>query len=82
MPLGEGVYGTEADGSPSREYCVHCYQQGTFTQPNLTLPEMIGMAVKQMTRSHQMFENQARRRAETTIPSLKRWQSQTTTTND
>lgn len=79
MPLGEGFFGAEADGTTqNKEFCKYCYQNGAYTQPNITLPEMIGISVKQMTRTHQMFENQARRRAETIIPTLKRWQSQTT----
>ena len=32
--------GTEADGSLSQEYCSHCYQNGQFTMPNMTMTEM------------------------------------------
>jgi len=32
--------GTNADGSKSMEYCSHCYQNGQFTQPTVTLTQM------------------------------------------
>ena len=32
--------GTHADGTKSLMYCSHCYQNGQFTQPNLTVDEM------------------------------------------
>jgi hypothetical protein len=32
--------GTRADGSKSTMYCSYCYQNGQFTQPNITVVEM------------------------------------------
>lgn len=82
MPLNEGGYGTEADGTTvSREYCTHCYQHGRYTEPNLTLREMIQKSVAQMVGHRNLLEYQARRRAEMTIPTLKRWQSGTLQTD-
>ncbi|HEY8937200.1 MAG TPA: zinc ribbon domain-containing protein [Cyclobacteriaceae bacterium] len=42
MPLkrDEKGGGTNADGSTSVMYCSHCYQQGKFTMPDLTLDQM------------------------------------------
>lgn len=42
MPLAkdEGRGGTEADGSKSSRFCSHCYQNGKFTEPNITMTEM------------------------------------------
>lgn len=42
MPMKRDVQrgGTEADGSKSTMYCSHCYQQGKFTQPSLSVDEM------------------------------------------
>ena len=38
LPLADPAdCGTEADGSASQEYCQFCYQQGSFTAPNLAL---------------------------------------------
>jgi hypothetical protein len=43
MPLGMDPQrgGTEADGSRSAAYCSHCYQNGAFTLPDLTLEQMV-----------------------------------------
>lgn len=41
MPLsGQEILGTEKDGSNSLVYCKHCYRNGEFTNPNMTLDEM------------------------------------------
>jgi hypothetical protein len=32
--------GTNADGTKSLLYCSYCYQNGQFTQPNITVAEM------------------------------------------
>lgn len=37
----DDVCGTELDGSPSRKYCMYCYQKGSFTEPDLTRESMI-----------------------------------------
>lgn len=42
MPLiNDNDAGTEKDGSPSTQYCIHCYQKGAFTDPDLTRESMI-----------------------------------------
>lgn len=42
MPLNkdEKYAGTEADGSLNEMYCRHCYENGKFTQPDITMIEM------------------------------------------
>lgn len=42
MPLArdEQGGGTERNGDRSKTYCSHCYQNGEFTQPNLTVEQM------------------------------------------
>lgn len=42
MPLkrDEQKGGTNADGTKSIMYCSHCYQQGQFTKPDLSVDEM------------------------------------------
>lgn len=34
MPLNDDTRGTEADGSPSTNYCKTCYKKGAFTLPD------------------------------------------------
>jgi len=42
MPLSrdEKGGGTNADGSRSSMYCSHCYAQGRFTLPDITVEQM------------------------------------------
>ncbi|MFC5650650.1 zinc ribbon domain-containing protein [Paenibacillus solisilvae] len=42
MPLArdEQRGGTEKNGDKSKTYCSHCYQNGEFTLPGLTLEQM------------------------------------------
>lgn len=42
MPLSRDAAGggTNADGSKSGMYCSHCYRDGKFTLPDLTLEDM------------------------------------------
>lgn len=42
MPMGntEEMYGTEADGGKSKEYCKYCYENGNFVA-NCSMEEMI-----------------------------------------
>jgi hypothetical protein len=42
MPLkkDEQQGGTNADGSMNHMYCSYCYQDGQFTQPDITMEEM------------------------------------------
>ncbi len=44
MPLEKTEdFGTEKDGSQSVEYCRYCYQNGEWTQPEITLEETIAL---------------------------------------
>lgn len=41
MPLTtDESFGTEKGLSKSTLYCIHCYQNGEYVQPNLTLADM------------------------------------------
>jgi hypothetical protein len=42
MPLEKDKNGggTEKDGSKNRQYCSHCYMEGKFTLPGITVEEM------------------------------------------
>lgn len=42
--------GTNADGSKSLLYCSHCWQEGKFTQPDISVDEM-KVIVKQKIQS-------------------------------
>ena len=42
MPLKRDLQkgGTNSDGSRSQKFCSHCYQNGKFVQPDITLTQM------------------------------------------
>ena len=42
MPMAkdERGGGTEADGSKSLKFCSHCYENGQYTMPDLTVDQM------------------------------------------
>jgi len=65
-------FGTNADGSPSNEYCRYCFQNGEFTT-KMEMPEYIEMQVKIAVEKLGMTEEKAREMVQSTIPKLKRW---------
>jgi hypothetical protein len=67
-------FGTNADGSTTREYCHFCFQKGKFTEQNLTMEQMIEKVAGIMAQLHTMPQAQATGMAKTFIPTLKRWQ--------
>ena len=73
MPLSrdERGGGTNADGTRCQEYCSHCFQQGKFTEPDLTATEMVAK-VQAMLSSRNMPLAVVQRLAGA-IASLKRW---------
>lgn len=40
--------GTEANGKRSSMYCSHCYENGKFTLPNITVDEMKESVINKM----------------------------------
>ncbi|AIE83670.1 zinc ribbon domain-containing protein [Fimbriimonas ginsengisoli] len=76
MPLSrdEQGGGTNADGSKSSTYCSHCYQDGAFTLPDLTLQQMqerVGEKLKQVGVPPSFAEAQIQK-----LPQLRRWAGQ------
>ena len=64
MPLSEGLFGTNADGSKNEDYCIYCYKEGKFLQ-DCTMDEMIEHCTNEeyIARMKMYF------------PQLKRWQN-------
>jgi hypothetical protein len=73
MPLANSsMSGTNADGSPSQEYCRYCFEKGSFTEPMITLEQMtkkVDAALTQMKVPADIKE-----KTKTLLPLLKRWQ--------
>jgi hypothetical protein len=73
MPLvNQELLGREKDGSKNQDYCKYCYQDGTFTNPESTLKEMISQVVEQMERMQ--LDSNIIDRTVSVLPDLKRWQ--------
>ena len=69
-------FGKEADGSPSPDYCVHCYQNGDFTWKP-TFEEYVESNIRfwrEDGESDNEEDNEkARKRIMSVFPTLKRW---------
>ena len=75
MPMGETdeLYGLEADGTKSKDYCSYCYDKGAFTS-DCTMDEMIEMCIEPMVSCNsEMTEEKARTMMKAFFPTLKRW---------
>ncbi|MGG3571579.1 zinc ribbon domain-containing protein [Bacillus gobiensis] len=72
MPMSSEVFGTEQTGEKTNEYCKYCYENGTFTQPDTTMEEMIEICVPHMI-GEGMPEQQARSILKEVLPALSRW---------
>lgn len=76
MPISKsfGNLGTNTDGSNAAEFCIFCFADGDFTNPQQTLEEMIASSVENMRGDLRMPFEQASELANSFIPKLKRWQ--------
>ena len=67
--------GSNADGSPNRDYCRWCYQRGAFTAPEATVEDMIAFDLKFNEENGHPFgpQEEAERLLRAWLPTLKRW---------
>ncbi|WP_336518416.1 zinc ribbon domain-containing protein [Pollutibacter soli] len=68
--------GTEKDGSKSNLYCKYCYQNGEFTDPDMTLQRMIGIATSEMKKQH--LSKELISQTTDMLPGLLRWKVKST----
>ncbi len=63
--------GTEADKSQSCDYCMYCYSEGKFLNPDITLDQMSNKLVEMMEEKNvpQDIIDQVK----DLLPTLKRW---------
>jgi hypothetical protein len=66
-------FGTETDKSPSKEYCLYCYQNGAFLNPAMTYEQMLAFDINYFVKELKMPEAQARAFVQQFLPNLKRW---------
>ncbi|MEA4998357.1 MAG: zinc ribbon domain-containing protein [Candidatus Limiplasma sp.] len=75
MPMGDtdALYGTEKDGSKSKDYCHYCYANGAFTYEG-SIEGMIDICIPPMVQNNPgMSEKAARSLMTGFLPTLKRW---------
>ena len=76
MPFSKAEdFGTSAEGFRQNDYCHYCYQDGTFTQPDITLEQMMEFCVQPTVAATGMGEAEARALLGRTLPFLKRWRA-------
>lgn len=75
MPLSKpNDFGTDADGLRVNDYCNFCFQNGVFTEPAITLQDMIDRCVAIVVQQGIMPKAQAKDVMTQMLPKLKRWQ--------
>ncbi len=74
MPLEKAQdFGTDAAGFRVNDYCRHCFANGVFTEPHISMTAMIDRCVTIMSQRGIMPEPQARSLLNDVMPRLKRW---------
>ena len=75
MPLdaASGNFGTDEQGSPVSEYCMFCYKDGSFTNPDQTVDEMVESSIGFMTANLGFEREQASQMSNDVIRKLRRW---------
>lgn len=74
MPLEKPQdFGTDIGGFRVNDYCRHCFSNGAFTEPHITMPAMIDRCVAVMSTQGIMPEAQARKLLADVMPRLRRW---------
>ncbi len=76
MPLAKDPTGggSNKDGSISAQYCSRCYQNGAFTDPDITVDQMQEKVKGKMKEKH--FPGFMANYFTKDIPKLKRWSHQ------
>lgn len=75
MPMGTpDCFGTNADRAKTDEYCCHCFQNGEFVDPKITMEEMIDLSASIMAEKAKISEYEAKEICRSFIPTLIRWQ--------
>ncbi|MFH1393904.1 MAG: zinc ribbon domain-containing protein [Candidatus Micrarchaeota archaeon] len=66
-------FGTNGDGTKNGDYCAMCFQGGTFTEPGITMEQMIGKVSAILQEQMRLPKEEADEVAGGAIPKLRRW---------
>jgi len=76
MPLGKPEdFGTDKAGYRVNDFCRHCFADGAFTEPNVSMSEMLERCVRVMDSQGIMAAPQARALLADVMPRLGRWRT-------
>lgn len=76
MPMSKPEdFGTDERGFRVNDYCHYCFQNGEFTNPDITIGQMTEIVVKNMIEKLNMSEDEARKLTESFLPRLLRWKN-------
>ncbi|ABN57153.1 MULTISPECIES: zinc ribbon domain-containing protein [Methanoculleus] len=74
MPMSEKEqFGTEADGTFSKNYCTYCYRDGAFTNPGITIDEMAKLGGGMLSQMYAIPPEKAEAFMREQLSCLKRW---------
>ena len=73
MPLEHCKPGTNADGTNNNEHCEHCYKNGKYKWPALTMNGMIKLCIKHRVPHVYKDAETAHNAMQELFPTLKRW---------
>ena len=68
-----GFLGTNENGTKNKEYCEYCFKKGKFTEPDITMNDMIKKSANHITSSLRIPRDKAEETAKASIIKLKRW---------
>ena len=66
-------FGTTASGATNLSYCRYCFLNGKFTDPDITLEQMIEKCTGIAATKKNMTEDKAKEIVSDYMPKLKRW---------
>jgi len=76
MPLARPEdFGTDRAGYRVNDFCRHCYADGAFTEPDISMEAMLDRCVDVMAKQAVMPAPQARALLVDVMPRLKRWRT-------
>jgi hypothetical protein len=74
MPIDKPFnFGTDKDGYHIIEFCRYCYKRGKFTEPQITLEQMIEKVAGIRSKAENVPLEQAKKTVTDTIRGLARW---------
>ncbi|MCL2860503.1 MAG: zinc ribbon domain-containing protein [Oscillospiraceae bacterium] len=79
MPMSkEEEFGTNADGTLNRDNCGYCFKNGEYTNPNITMNEMLAIGLRGIDENPEMNKFMKfiiKKMYPSQLKNLKRWKA-------